>query len=116
MDKTEVHYYITLKGVCQVKDFIDALQKRQKAKVLRTLQVIEEYGIEAAIRHIKKLTGPLWEIRTLGKDNIRILYVIFEKDSILLLHGFVKKSQKIPQKEIQIALARLKNWQERKSS
>jgi len=46
----------------------------------------------------------------LGKDNIRIIYLTKTKTSILTLHGFVKKKQKTPQKEINIALERYEVW------
>ena len=49
---------------------------------------------------------PLWEIRVLGKDNIRVLYTWRYKDTIILLHGFIKKKQKTPRKDINIAMSR----------
>lgn len=70
---------------------------------------LQEYGLSAIIPNVKKLSGtPLWEIRILGQDNIRILYVTIEKNAILVLHGFIKKKQKTPPKEIKIALLRYK--------
>lgn len=70
------------------------------------------YGLSTALPHLKKLTGsPLWEIRILGQDNIRILYVTIHQDSILLLHGFIKKTQKTPNREINTALKRLHEYQ-----
>lgn len=69
----------------------------------------EEYGLESIATHIKKLAGtPLWEIRILGADNVRVLFVTRVGHEIFLLHAFQKKTQKTPAKEIEIALARLK--------
>jgi len=63
----------------------------------------------SVIPHIKKLTGtPLWEIRILGKDNIRIFYALMSKNGIIVLHGFIKKSLKTPSREIEVALHRYK--------
>lgn len=108
---TNVVYYTTVGGENPVKKFLESLQKSQKAKIFRIFQNVEEYGLSTALPHIKKLTGtPLWEIRILGQDNIRILYVVIHKDSILLLHGFVKKTQKTPNKEIDTALKRLREY------
>ncbi len=60
---------------------------------------------------LKKVIGTqFWEIRLLGKDSIRILYVIPIKDKFLVLHGFKKKTQKTPAKELNIALIRYKDW------
>ena len=72
--------------------------------------MIEEYGIEAIPQHIKKIKNALfWEIRILGKDNIRLLFII-EKSSVIILHAFLKKSQKTPLKELAIAKKRYNQW------
>lgn len=108
MDEWRVTYYISSSGSNPVKEFLDTNLKA-KVKALRTFSNIEEYGLISAIPHIKKLTGtPLWEIRILGEDSIRVLYVIRQGKQILLLHAFVKKTNKIPLREIKIALIRLK--------
>lgn len=112
---TKVIYYTTEKGDNPVSDFLDKLQERQQTKLLRIVSHIEVYGLHAVLPHLKKLTGtPLWEIRILGKDNMRVLYVVIDRDDILLLHGFVKKVQKTPPREIAIASNRLKDWSMRK--
>ena len=107
--KTTIYYYTSSRGENPVKDFIESLSKQQKAKVFRIFMHIEEYGLLSVIPHIKKLTGtPLWEIRILGKDNIRIFYAMMSKNGIIVLHGFIKKSLKTPSKEIEVALHRYK--------
>jgi phage-related protein len=111
MTPTNIYYYLALSGKNVVREFILSLQKNQQAKVRRILQLINEYGLVTANPHIKKLIGtPFWEIRILGKDNIRIFYVAPDINSILVLHGFIKKTQKTPSKEIQIALNRYLDW------
>lgn len=105
--KTQILYYGEPETSNPVKRFIDSLQKRQKAKVFRIFEAIEQYGLEVVSPHIKQLKStPLWEIRLLGQDNIRLLYVIRTKNMVIILHGFVKKTQKTPQKEINTAMKR----------
>lgn len=105
---TKVIYYITEKGNNPVTEFLDSIQKKDKAKFFRIFQHVREYGLLSVIPHVKKLTGiPLWEIRILGRSNARILYAIVIGDSILVLHGFVKKTQKTPEKELMTAMKRL---------
>jgi len=112
--KTKIIYYTSIKGENPVSDFLDSLPLKQQAKILRILQYIKIYGISSILPHTRKLTGtPLWEIRILGKDNLRVLYVTPHQDIVLILHGFIKKKQKTPRKEIVIALGRLKDWQVR---
>ncbi len=92
-----------------MKDFLDKTTPNQKTKVLRLLFHIAEYGLQAVTPHIKKLSSlPLWEIRVLGKDSMRILFVTRVNNRVILLHAFFKKTQKTPVKEIMIALSRLR--------
>lgn len=73
---TKVIFYSTKTGKKPVNKFINSLNKIQKNKIVRILQNIQEYGLLSVIPHTKKLTGtPFWEIRILGKDNIRVVYV-----------------------------------------
>lgn len=106
---TKVIYYTTASKENPTLEFIKSLNEKQQRKIIHILTTIETYGLVAAIPHIKKLIGtPLWEIRMLGQDNIRILYATEEQDTIIVLHGFVKKTQKTPLKEIQTAIQRLR--------
>ena len=108
MDKWRVIYYISSSGESPVKQLLDNNLKA-KVKALRIFSNIEEYGLLSVIPHIKKLAGtPLWEIRILGVDSVRILYVTREAKQVLLLHAFIKKTNKTPSKEVNIALTRLK--------
>lgn len=109
---TKIIYYITANDDNPTKKFIESLTEKQQRKVAHIFAHINEYGLIPAIPHVKKLTStPLWEIRILGQDNIRIFYATIVSDSILLLHGFIKKSQKTPAREIQTALKRLADWE-----
>ena len=77
----------------------------------RIFELAENYGLEFIYPYVKKLSGsPLWEIRILGKNNIRILYISNSGNTIVALHGFIKKTQKTPIKEMETALNRLKLW------
>lgn len=108
---TKVIYYTTASGDIPFDKFLDSLSEKQQRKILRVIANVKTYGLTSAIPHIKKLTGtPLWEIRILGQDNIRVFYATLVEDLIIILHGFSKKSQKTPSKEIQTALDRLKEW------
>ncbi len=63
---------------------------------------------ERRVPHVKKLTGTeLWELRILGSDSVRVLYVAMTGKTFVLLHGFKKKKDKTPPKEIKTAESRL---------
>lgn len=108
LNSWKVVYYTSPSGKIPVKEFLDAAGPKVKTKALRILMTVEEYGLQAITPHIKKLAGtPLWEIRILGGNNVRILFVTQLERRILLLHAFIKKTNKTPAKEIAIALKRL---------
>jgi len=61
---------------------------------------------------VEKLEPYLWEVRTKVPDGIaRVLFTV-DGAMMILLHGFIKKTRKIPQKEINTARSRLKQYQE----
>lgn len=109
--KWRVIYYVSPEGNNPVKAFLDGLTKQAQSKLLRIFDHIEEYGLQSVIRHIKKVSGtPFWEIRILGQDNVRLIYVIPTLFCILVLHGFTKKTQKAPLKELKIVSKRYQQY------
>ncbi len=108
-------YYIDDSGAMPVREFLDAARPSLKTKALRILMNIREFGLQNVIPHLKKLSGtPFWEIRILGADSTRILFVTEINKQIILLHAFYKKTQKTPQRELTIAYNRYKNYQTNK--
>lgn len=106
-----VDYFISPSGHNPVSDFLDSLSQKQQAKLLRIINNIEAYDLNSVIPHLKKLSGSiLWEIRVLGRDNLRVIYAVPMGKFVLLLHGFNKKTQKTSPKEISIAKVRLNLW------
>jgi len=90
-----------------LEKFIKKLQKPTTAKVLRTIDLLEKFGQKLGSPHTKKISADLFEIRISGKQEVRIFYT-FYKSQIFLLHGFIKKSQKTPKKEIELIRQKLK--------
>ncbi len=107
----KIYYYTTTSGENPFDKFLNSLSEQEQRKILRIFANIKTYGLTTAIPHIKKFTGtPLWEIRILGQNNIRVFYATIVEDSILVLHGFSKKSQKTPSREIKTAVDRFNEW------
>lgn len=114
MSKMTLIYYQDNRGKCEVKDFIHSLSDVPKDKVFRAIKPLSEFGLGTHLLNTKKLVGtPLWEVRVLGKDSIRIFFAVIVKSTVLILHGFIKKSQKTPSREINLALKRLSDWKSR---
>lgn len=107
----KVTYYTSKDGKNPVRDFLNECNKKQQSKLLRIISNINQYGLLSAVPHLKKLEGfPFWEIRILGRDNIRVIYAVLVGQEVLLLHGFFKKSQKTSSSEISISVKRFKEW------
>lgn len=105
---TSVKFFIDQRGKNPVGEFLDE-NKNIKTKAIIVIKNISEFGLISVVSHIKKLSGlPFWEIRILGKDSARIIYVSKIKEEIILIHAFKKKTKKTPLKEINIAIKRLK--------
>jgi phage-related protein len=73
-------------------------------------QLIEEFGLEQVREpHVKHLHKSLWEMRLRGKDGIsRAPYVTAAGQRVVVVRVFVKKTQKTPSREIELALKRAK--------
>jgi len=90
-----------------LESFIESLEKPTIAKVLRTLDLLEKFGYDLGLPHSKKVSARLYELRIRGAQEVRIFYT-FYKSQIFLLHGFIKKTPKVPPKEIRNAIQKLK--------
>lgn len=103
----KVSFYTPKGKVSPIKKFLDPCQPSLRVKILRQLKYAEEYGLNPVIPNIKKITStPLWELRILGRDNVRIICASLGKKEVKILHIFRKKKQKTPTKELSISLKR----------
>jgi len=112
-----INFYRTDDGKCPVEEFLDSLSGRQAQKVAWVLQLVEELDI-VPTTYLKKLvnTDGIWEVRVQVSGNIFRLLGFFEGDNLVVLnHGFQKKTQKTPSKEIKIAESRKRDYLRRKS-
>ncbi|WP_457563597.1 type II toxin-antitoxin system RelE/ParE family toxin [Caminibacter pacificus] len=79
------------------------------AKLLHIFELIEELGPKIGEPYIKYLDNGLLEIRAKGQEGIgRSIFCYQKENNIVILHSFIKKSQKTPKKELRIALQRKK--------
>ena len=99
-------FFETQRGEKPVEEFIIDLDAVTRAKITRSLELLKYYGHNLMMPHSKKISQGLYELRIRGKTEIRIFYT-FRGDVIYLLHAFQKKTQKIPQRELEIAKHRL---------
>ncbi len=91
----------------EVQEFVSSLEKQAYAKTLKSISLLEKFGFNIGMPHSKSLSGGLFELRIKGKQEIRIFYC-FYNEQIHLLYGFIKKSQKTPQNELEKAIRKYK--------
>ena len=89
---------------------VDALPVDIRARFVRVKELIESHGLDRVGEpHVKHLDGKLWEMRMKGKDGIaRSIYVTAKGKRVVVLRSFVKKTQKTPRREIELARDRTK--------
>ena len=111
MDKIiAVRFYKTKSGNEPVKEWLFSLDKEERKIIGTDIQTVE-FGFPIGMPLVKKIDTKykLWEVRsTLNSDKIvRVIFTIY-KDCMILLHGFIKKDQKLPEKDKNIAIDRRK--------
>ena len=98
-------FYRTEKGQCPVDDFLDSLPSKVAQKVTWVLKLVQELDI-VPTQYLKKLTDTdeIWECRIVfGGNTYRILGFFHGRSSVVLTHGFMKKTPKTPAEDIRRA-------------
>lgn len=104
MNEFEVLFYDKPDGSEPAKEFILSLDKKMRAKMLRTIQILSENGTDLREPYSKSLGDGIFELRAkVGSDITRVLYFFFVGKRIVLTNGFIKKTEKTPAAEIQLA-------------
>lgn len=114
----KVDYYIKENGDSPVKDFIKILQKKHKAKVFWEIDLLEELGTTIKEPYAKPIQGKkykgLWELRIQqSSDASRVFYFLPVGNKFILLHGFLKKTNKTPESELETALSYMNDYKRR---
>lgn len=89
-----------------INEFILLLSKSTKTKILHLFTLVENYGIDVGMPHVKKIDKDLFEFRIRGREEVRLLSAMM-KNQIYILHAFKKKQNKIHMKDIKLARIRL---------
>ena len=89
---------------------IAALPPDMRARLSRLSSIIEQTGFGGLPRDsVKHLEDKLWELRITGRDGIaRAVYLTATGRRVVIVHAFVKKTQKTPQRELELARNRAK--------
>lgn len=106
-----IEYYTNPQGNSPVEGFLRTLPGKDEAKIAWTVKLLSEFGLELGMPYARPLKGKLWELRTRTSGGAyRIIYFAHVGQRFVLLHGFVKKTQKTPRKEMETAERRMVDY------
>lgn len=110
-DKLEVFFYSSDVGNEPVRDWLKSLPKEDKKILGEDIKTIQ-FGWPLGMPLVRSLGKGLWEVRSNLKSR-RIARIIFfiDQNTMILLHGFIKKSQKTSNDDINLALQRKKEFE-----
>jgi phage-related protein len=110
-----IEYYEQASGKRPVEEFIDSLDAKSQARIARTLDLLEEFGINLGMPYAKHLEKQLWELRVRhGRNRYRIIYFLYTEQTFVLLHGFNKKTGAVPRADMEIASNRQDDYLSRR--
>lgn len=114
-----IEFYKDNKGESPIEDFLLELAESNKILVARTRQGIDKLRYRTYHKEpLSKYIEPgLWELRIKSESSILRIFYAFRKGRIIfLLHIFIKKKQKIPRGELDIARKRLREVMDREEN
>ena len=88
-----------------IKRFFESLDVPTRTKVLRIVEYLKEYGHEIGMPYSRYVGNGVFELRTRGTTEVRLLY-LFYKGEAVILHALIKKSEALPQKDVALAMKR----------
>lgn len=107
----DIIFYTIARDDSPIDDFLDSIDVKARAKVMATIDYLKREGPNLPRPYSDHVRGKIRELRTVFASNqYRILYFFFSQKTIVLLHGFRKKTQRLPIREIEQADQRMKDF------
>ena len=100
-------FYLEADGSIPVEAFLESLDLKTRARFRWSMEQLRLRNVQAREPLVRHLEGDLWELREESSTNIyRVIYVFFTGRRIVFLHGFQKKTQRTPRRELETARRR----------
>lgn len=108
MANWNVVFFRTSSGREPAREFIASLPAEDRAKVYGHIEILADKGVLLEKPFVDHIEAKIWELRiSITKREVRVLYFITSGKTAVLLHGFIKKTQRTPRGEIDIAIRRM---------
>ncbi len=111
--KIEVVFFKTSAGHSPVRDWLLELPREDRRQVGADIKVVE-VGWPIGLPVCRALGRGLYEVRSDLKDRIARVMFLIDGSDMVLLHGFIKKSQATPKGDLELARKRQKDWDKEK--
>lgn len=86
----------------KLEKFLLSIDRDSSNKSYRQIKLLKTFGNQLRMPYSKQISNNLYELRVRGRQEVRLFYCFYQKQAIIV-HIFIKKSQKTPQKEIILA-------------
>jgi phage-related protein len=107
LPRIPVAFYRTSEGNEPAREFLKSLSRGDRGEIVADLHTLQsDWPIGLPL--VRPLGKGLWELRSALDDRIARLFFCFHERRIVVLHGFIKKSQSTPKAELDVALKRMK--------
>jgi phage-related protein len=111
-----VVFYMEDDGTSPVQEFLRSLDTKTQVRFVWSIEQLRVRNVMAREPLVRHLEDKLWELREESSTNIyRLIYFFFSGQQIVFLHGFQKKAQRTPHREIEIASKRLDSFIKRET-
>lgn len=111
MSRITCKYYVTSSHRTPVKEFVSNLDARARRKFYYAVELLETLGHLLLEPHSKYIGDHIFELRFQAEQgSMRVLYFFFVEQDVILTNAFLKKSNKTPKKEKNIAIERRKEY------
>jgi phage-related protein len=104
--KLQVVFYQTDSGKEPVRDWLKELNKDDRKVIGEDIKTVQ-FGWPLGMPLVRKLEKGLWEVRIQLESRIARILFTSHNGTMVLLHGFIKKSQKTPTKDMKVAKQRM---------
>lgn len=108
----DVRFYATEMGAEPVREWLKLLPAQERKAVGEDIKTVQ-FGWPLGMPLVRGLGSGIWEVRTRLENRIARVLFVMEGSTMVLLHGFIKKTQATPQPEIDLAMDRLKQLRRR---
>ncbi len=114
----QVQFYKKENGDIPVLDYLLSLDAKMRAKAFSEIELLEKHGSQLREPYVKPIKGTqykgIFELRVkFASDISRIFYFTYHEEIFVLLHGFTKKTDKTPQRELERALRYKEDYERR---